>query len=117
MAKFTLCLSDEAASRIDSLVTPYGGSVPGYAAAFASALSRLPTADQEEIRLLIQSKIRRLEEAALRDAPRIPAAPTPPPSEAATLLAQAELPPPPDHQRRARPGRRSLSTPSPVSVA
>jgi hypothetical protein len=56
--QFTLCLSPEAATRIASRVSRFGGSVPGYSASLAEEMSLLPLADEDEIRTLIRERIK-----------------------------------------------------------
>lgn len=106
MEKFTLTLSDDAARRIAELVEPWGGTVPGYAAQFATVLSRLPMAEQDAIRAHITNRIKQLEAAGLLAAPLIPAVPPQPSAEVTTLIAQVSPQRRPDHQRPARSNKR-----------
>ena len=107
--QFCLCLSHEAAERIERIVAPYAGTVPGYAARFAAEMSRLPTTDQEEIRELIASKIRRLEAAGFLSAPKTPGAPMQLPSDTATLQTQVEPQRRQAHKRQSHRGNKTGS--------
>ena len=60
--QFTLSLSSETAARINKIVKPFGGSVPGYAASWADDISKLPAWEQHELRDILDAKIKRLEE-------------------------------------------------------
>lgn len=60
--QFTLSLSSETASRINKIVKPFGGSVPGYAASWADDISKLPAWEQHELREILDAKIKRHEE-------------------------------------------------------
>jgi hypothetical protein len=58
--QFTLSLPKDAASRIAKLTELTGGSVGGYAGAWAELISMLPTWEQEELRALVKAKIMQL---------------------------------------------------------
>lgn len=64
MPAFTLTLDDDTAKRIRSLVAPYAGTVPGYAANIAGTFSKLDRQDQDEIWTLIELKLKRHEKLA-----------------------------------------------------
>lgn len=63
-AKFTLTLDEDAAERIDALTSYFGGSVPGFAAAIATDLSRLPIEEIVRLRQHIAERIHELDATA-----------------------------------------------------
>jgi hypothetical protein len=58
--QLTLTIDDKAGDRIKKLVEPFDGTVQGYARRWAEKLCWLPMTDQEEIRALVEMKLRRL---------------------------------------------------------
>lgn len=62
--QFTLSLSSETAARINKIVKPFGGSVPGYAASWADDISKLPAWEQHELREILDAKLKRHEEVS-----------------------------------------------------
>lgn len=53
---FTLSLAPEVVARIEQIVAPFQGSVPGYAATIVEDLSALPKWEQDEIREMVKQR-------------------------------------------------------------
>lgn len=107
MKRFTLSLEDNAAERIEKIVAPYEGSVPGFASTLATDFSKLPLPEQQALREHIANRIMQLAAERLIEVPKVPGAPTQPQGATKTLLAQVESPSPQARTRPVRQGKRN----------
>ncbi len=104
---FTLTLQDDAASRVSTIAELTGGTVPAYAARWATDISWLPTNEQEAFRAQVLTRITQLRAAGLLAAPSVPAVPQQLQAEARTLRAQVSPQRQLTRKRRSRSSKRT----------